>query len=65
MRGKSSQALAEMVECGPTPAIHGVVRWRLKDLAMWIWEEFRLSVSEAEPGTALAWLSQALGPPSS
>jgi transposase len=40
------QALAEMVECGPTPAIHGVVRWRLKDLAMWVWEEFRLSVSE-------------------
>src|SRR3954463_2810780 len=26
------QALAEMVENGPTPAIHGVVRWRLKDL---------------------------------
>jgi transposase len=40
------QALAEMVESGPTPAIHGVVRWRLKDLAMWVWEEFRLSVSE-------------------
>jgi transposase len=37
---------AEMVESGPTPAIHGVVRWRLKDLAMWVWEEFRLSVSE-------------------
>src|SRR4051794_21036247 len=28
------------------PAIHGVVRWRLKDLAMWIWEEFRISLSE-------------------
>jgi transposase len=40
------QALAEMVERGPTPAIHGVVRWRLKDLAMWVWEEFRLAVSE-------------------
>src|SRR4051794_39298894 len=39
-------ALAEMVESGPTPAIHGVVRWRLKDLAMWIWEEFRISISE-------------------
>jgi transposase len=40
------QALAEMGECGPTPAIHGVVRWRLKDLTLWIGEEFRLSISE-------------------
>jgi transposase len=40
------QALAEMVENGPTPAIHGVVRWRLKDLTLWIWEEFRISISE-------------------
>jgi transposase len=27
------QALARMVESGPMPAIHGVVRWRLIDLA--------------------------------
>src|SRR5215216_5634201 len=40
------QALATIVESGPMPAIHGVVRWRLKDLAMWIWEEFRISLSE-------------------
>src|SRR6187455_3192405 len=40
------QALAEMVERGPTPAIHGVVRWRLKDLTLWIWEEFQISLSE-------------------
>ena len=40
------QVLAERVECGPTPAIHGVVRWRLKDLTLWIWEEFRISISE-------------------
>ncbi len=26
-------ALASMVESGPIPSIHGVVRWRLKDLA--------------------------------
>ena len=32
-------ALARMVENGPIPAIHGVVRWRLKDLAWWIYEE--------------------------
>jgi transposase len=39
------QALAAMIESGPMPAIHGVVRWRLVDLAQWVWEEFRISVS--------------------
>ena len=28
------------------PAIHGGVRWRLKDLTLWIWEEFQISLSE-------------------
>jgi transposase len=51
------QALAEMVESGPTPAIHGVVCWRLKDLAMWVWKEFRLAVSE----TTLSRELRALG----
>src|ERR1700730_17077436 len=36
--------LAAMVEAGPIPAIHGVVRWRLIDLAQWIFEEYRISV---------------------
>src|SRR4051812_1228416 len=40
------QALANIVESGPTPAIHGVVRWRLKDLTLWVWEEFQISISE-------------------
>jgi transposase len=40
------RALASMVETGPIPAIHGVVRWRLKDLAQWIWEAFSISLSE-------------------
>ena len=39
-------ALAAAVESGPTPAIHGVVRWRLVDLCQWLWEEFRVSVSK-------------------
>jgi transposase len=39
------RALVEVVERGPIPAVHGVVRWRLVDLAQWIWEEFRISVS--------------------
>ena len=38
-------ALLEIIECGPTPAIHGVVRWRITDLGQWLWEEFQVSVS--------------------
>jgi transposase len=40
------QALARIVESGPTPAIHGVVRWRLRDLAWWVFEEFQISLDE-------------------
>jgi transposase len=40
------QALVNNVERGPMPAIHGVVRWRLKDLTLWVWEEFQISLSE-------------------
>ncbi len=32
------QALVQMVESGPIPAAHGVVRWRLVDLAQWVWD---------------------------
>ena len=31
---------------GPIAASHGVVRWRLIDLAQWIWDEFALSISK-------------------
>ncbi len=41
------RALCEIVESGPIPAIHGVVRWRLKDLVQWIWEEFGVSLDES------------------
>jgi transposase len=40
------QALLEIVESGPIPAVHGVVRWRLIDLARWVFEEFRISISK-------------------
>jgi len=43
-------ALAQAIECGPTPYLDGVVRWRLCDLAQWIWEEFRISVSQVTLG---------------
>jgi transposase len=40
------KALAAMIESGPIPAIHGVVRWRIVDLCYWLFEEFRISVSK-------------------
>ena len=39
-------ALVAMIESGPIPAIHGVVRWRLVDLIQWIWDEFRIPISK-------------------
>src|SRR5262249_24069169 len=38
--------IAEMIERGPIPAVHGVVRWRLIDLAQWIFEEFRITIAK-------------------
>ena len=47
------RALAELIETGPIPAVHGVVRWRLADLVQWIWEEFQIAVSETTMGRVL------------
>jgi len=47
------QALAVIVESGPIPAIHGVVRWRLVDLRQWIWQEFSISMDERSVGRIL------------
>jgi len=40
------RALARIVESGPIPAVHGVVRWRLIDLAQWVWEAFGISIAQ-------------------
>src|SRR4051812_48784248 len=40
------QALQVILEQGPIPATHGVVRWRLIDLIQWLWEEFRITISK-------------------
>jgi transposase len=40
------QAIARIIESGPIPAAHGVVRWRLIDLAQWIYEEFRITFAK-------------------
>lgn len=45
--------LARQVEAGPIPAAHGVVRWRLADLAQWVWDEFGLSVTRYTLGREL------------
>jgi transposase len=46
LNGQQREALQAIVDQGPIPAIHGVVRWRLVDLIAWLWEEFRLSISK-------------------
>jgi transposase len=50
------KALLALVESGPIPAVHGVVRWRLKDLVQWLWDEFRIAVSETTLGRELRTL---------
>ena len=40
------EALARIVDTGPIPAVHGVVRWRLIDLAQWVWDEFGIRVAK-------------------
>jgi transposase len=47
------KALLEIVERGPIPAIHGVVRWRLIDLVQWLHEEFAVSLDETTVGREL------------
>lgn len=47
------RALAALVESGPIPAIHGVVRWRRKDLVQWLHEAFGVVVAETTVGREL------------
>lgn len=47
------RALVAIVESGPIPAIHGVVRWRLIDLVQWVHDEFAISLDETTVGREL------------
>jgi putative transposase len=38
--------LAQRIDDGPIPAVHGVVRWRLSDLAEWVMETYGTAISE-------------------
>ena len=58
------QALAR-IESGPIPAVHGVVRWRLIDLAQWVWEVVPGFGADPEPGTAGDGFPQAVRPAAS
>lgn len=46
-------ALIRTIEAGPKPYLDGVVRWRLIDLAQWLWDEFKVSVSRQTLGREL------------
>src|SRR6202171_6187977 len=46
LNGAHRAALAALIERGPIPAVHGVVRWRIVDLCQWIYEEFRVVVAK-------------------
>jgi hypothetical protein len=53
LTGVHRKALVAIIESGPIPAVHGVVRWRLVDLCQWLWEEFRVSVTRQTLGREL------------
>ena len=57
LKAEHRAALAQMIEAGPIPAVHGVVRWRLVDLVQWIWEEFKITVSQTTLGRVLNAMS--------
>jgi len=46
LNDEQRQAVMRIVESGPLPAVDGVVRWRLLDLAQWVFEAFRIPISK-------------------
>ncbi len=57
LKDEHRAALARIVEDGPTPAIHGVVRWRIVDLCPSLFEEFRIPLSETTMSRELRAMS--------
>jgi transposase len=51
--------LIGLIEDGPIPAVHGVVRWRLVDLAGWIYDEYGVSLDTSRLGRILKKLGYA------
>ena len=46
LNAEQRAALRRIVEAGPNPAVDRVVRWRLIDLALWVYAEFGISISK-------------------
>jgi transposase len=57
LNAEQRAALQRIVEAGPNPAVDGVVRWRLIDLAQWVYAEFGISISKQTPSRILRGLS--------
>jgi transposase len=53
LRAEHKDFLARLIDEGPNPAIHGVVRWRACDLVEQLHAQFGLSVSDATVYRAL------------
>ena len=64
LNAQQQEVLRTLVEQGPTPAAHGVVRWRLVDFGPDpVRGARRVGLrADAEPGSTSHGLSQALGP---
>src|SRR5229473_3063718 len=52
----NAAGLAELVEAGPDPAVHGVVRWRRVDLRDELQRRFGVALHERSVGKVLAKL---------
>jgi transposase len=46
LNNEQRRALVAMVEADPIPWLHEVVRWRLIDLAQWVFDEYGASVTK-------------------
>jgi transposase len=45
LKDEHRAALARIVESGPDPALHGIVRWRLIDLCRWAFAELQIAIA--------------------
>jgi transposase len=54
---------AAILDSGPIPAVHGVVRWRVIDLCQWMWEELRVSIAKSTLSRELRAMGYRSSPP--
>src|SRR6202166_2310878 len=51
LHGAHRVALTAILESGPIPPVHGVVRWRIVDLCQWIFEDPRSRLEASQSGS--------------